>query len=114
MSPRGFRLHVSGGSPSTTFLNVCAQAIRTGSSNPLPPDNGNRGGGTENVSFPKPVSAASCHVDRSHCLGNLRFAIHPLAQFLSSVLKNNSDLIFITVLVRHLFLPSATTVLGFT
>jgi hypothetical protein len=70
--------------------------------------------GTENVSFPKPVSSASCHVDRSHCLGNLRFAIHPLAQFLSSVLKNNSDLIFITVLVRHLFLPSATTVLGFT
>ena len=70
--------------------------------------------GTENVSFPKPVSSASCHVDRSHCLSNLLFAIHPLAQFLSSVLENNSDLIFSTVLVRHLFLPSATTVLGFT
>jgi hypothetical protein len=70
--------------------------------------------GTENVSFPKPVSTAVCHVDRSHCLSNLLFAIHPLAQFLSSVLVNNSDLIFITVVVRHLFLPSATTVLGFT
>src|ERR1035441_2251616 len=70
--------------------------------------------GTQNVSFPKPVSSASCHVDRSHCLGNLLFAIHPLAQFLSSVLVNSSDLKFTTVLVRHLFLPSATTVLGFT
>jgi hypothetical protein len=66
--------------------------------------------GTENVSFPKPV--ALCSVDRSHRLSNLLFAIHPLAHFLSSVLVNGSDLIFITVVVRHLFLPSARMVLG--
>jgi hypothetical protein len=70
--------------------------------------------GTENVSFPKPADSASCHVDCSHCLSNLHYAIHPRAHFLSSVLVNNSDLIFITVFVRHLFLPSAKTVLGFT
>ena len=61
--------------------------------------------GTENVSFPKPVGFALCPVDRSHRLNKLLFAIHPPAQFLSSVLVNNSDLIFITVVVRHLFSP---------
>ncbi len=61
--------------------------------------------GTENVSFPKPVSFASWPVDRSHRLSNLLLAIHPLAQFLSSVLVNNIDLIFITVAVRHMFSP---------
>src|ERR1035437_10940886 len=49
--------------------------------------------GTENVSFPKPVNIALCPVDRSHRLSKPRFAIHPPAQFLSSVLVNNSDLI---------------------
>jgi hypothetical protein len=44
-------------------------------------------------------------VDRSHRLSNLLLAIHPLAQFLSSVLMNNIDLIFITVVVRHVFSP---------
>ena len=59
--------------------------------------------GTEKVSFPKPVSFASWPVDRSHRLSNLLLAIHPLAQFLSSVLMNYIDLIFITVVVRHMF-----------
>jgi hypothetical protein len=44
-------------------------------------------------------------VDRSHRLSNPLLAIHPLAQFLSSVLVNNIDLIFITVVVRHMFSP---------
>ena len=61
--------------------------------------------GTKNVSFPKPVSFSLCPVDRSHRLNKPLFAIHPSAQFLSSVLVNNSDLIFITVVVRHLFSP---------
>jgi hypothetical protein len=62
--------------------------------------------GTENVSFPKPVSFALCPVDLSHRLSKLIFAIHPPAQFLSSVLLNNSDLIFITmIVVRHVFSP---------
>ncbi len=61
--------------------------------------------GTENVSFPKPAGFALCPVDRSHRLSNLLFAIHPPAQFLSSVRVNNSDLIFIAVVVRHLFSP---------
>ena len=59
--------------------------------------------GTENVSFPKPVGFALCPVDPSHRLSKLLFAIHPPAQFLCSVRLNNSDLIFITVVVRHLF-----------
>src|SRR5450755_2232808 len=54
--------------------------------------------GTENVSIQKP-SFALCPVDRSHRLSKLLFAIHPLAQFLSSILVNNFDLIFITVVV---------------
>jgi hypothetical protein len=59
--------------------------------------------GTENVSFAKPVGFALCPVERSHRLSKLLSAIHPPAKFLSSVLVNNSELIFITVVVRHLF-----------
>jgi len=48
-------------------------------------------------------------VERSHglsyLLSNLLCAIHPPAQFLSSILVNNFDLIFITVVVRHMFSP---------
>src|SRR5713101_2122502 len=62
--------------------------------------------GTDNVSFPKPVSVALWPVDRSHRLSHLLFAIHPSAQFLNSVLVNNFDLIFITVVVRHVFSSS--------
>jgi len=61
--------------------------------------------GTESVSLPKPVGFALCPADRSHRLSKLLFAIHPPAQFLSPVLVNNFDLIFITVVVRHLFSP---------
>ena len=61
--------------------------------------------GTENDSFPKQVGVALCPVDRSHRLSKLLLAIHPLGQFLNSVLVNNSDLIFITMVVRHLFAP---------
>jgi hypothetical protein len=59
--------------------------------------------GAENVSYQKPVSFALWPVDRSHRLSNLLRAIHQRAQFLSSVLVNNSDLIYITVLVRYIF-----------
>jgi hypothetical protein len=61
--------------------------------------------GTENVSYAKPVSVALWPAGRSHRLNNLLFAIHPPAKFLSSVLLNNFDLIFITVVVRHVFSP---------
>ena len=61
--------------------------------------------GTDNVSFPKPVSVALWPVDRSHRLSHLLFAIHPPAEFLSSVLVNNFELIFITVAVRHVPSP---------
>src|SRR5664280_3514257 len=63
--------------------------------------------GTESDSFPKPVGFALCSVDRGHRLSKLLFAVHPPAQFVSSILVNNSDLIFITVIVRHLFSPLA-------
>ena len=59
--------------------------------------------GTDNVSFPKPESVALWPVDRSHRLNNLLLAIHPPAQFLNSVLVKNFDLIFITVVVLHVF-----------
>ena len=61
--------------------------------------------GTENISLPKPVGCALCPVDRSHRLSKQLFAIHPSAQVLTSVRVNSSDLIFITVVVRHLFSP---------
>jgi hypothetical protein len=46
-----------------------------------------------------------CPADRSHRLSKLLFGIHLPAQFLGSVLVNNSDLIFITVVVRHVSSP---------
>src|ERR1035441_3244487 len=61
--------------------------------------------GTESVSFPKPVRFALCSVDRGHRLCKLLLAIHPPAQFVSSVLVNNSDLIFTPVFVRHMLSP---------
>src|SRR5208283_2889976 len=63
--------------------------------------------GTENVSFQKPVSFVLWPVTRSDCLGNLLRAVQPPAQFLGSVPADNSDLIFTTVVVRHVFSPSA-------
>ena len=47
-----------------------------------------------------------------HRLNNLLLAIHPPAQFLNAVLVNNFDLIFITVVVRHVFSPLAGTKFG--
>jgi hypothetical protein len=61
--------------------------------------------GTENDSFPKPAGFALFPVDRSHRLSKLLFACHPPAQFLRSVHVHYSDLIFIAVVVRHLFSP---------
>jgi hypothetical protein len=61
--------------------------------------------GTENVSYQKPVSFALWPVDRIHRMSNLLGAIHQPAQLLSSILVDNSDLIFITVVVRHIFPP---------
>jgi hypothetical protein len=46
-----------------------------------------------------------CSVDRGHRLCKLLLTIHPPAQFVSSVLVNNSDLIFTTVFVRHMLSP---------
>ena len=65
--------------------------------------------GTENVSFQKPVSFGLWLVVRSDCLGNLLRAVQPPAQFLASVPEDNSDLIFTTVVVRHVFSPSSAT-----
>src|ERR1039458_287035 len=59
--------------------------------------------GTENVSFQKPASFGFWPVARSDCLGNLLLAVQPPAQFLGSVPADNSDLIFTTVVVRHMF-----------
>ncbi len=42
---------------------------------------------------------------RGDCLGNLLRAVQPPAQFLGSVPVDNSDLIFTTVVVRHVFSP---------
>jgi len=44
-------------------------------------------------------------MERSHRRSNLLFAIHPPAEFLSSVLVNNFELIFIAVVVRHVPSP---------
>jgi hypothetical protein len=44
-------------------------------------------------------------VGRNNYLSNLFYAIHPPAQFFNPVLANNSYLIFITVVVRHVFSP---------
>jgi len=61
--------------------------------------------GAENVSCPKPVSLALLLAIRGDCLGNLLRAVQPPAQFLGSVPVDNSDLIFTTVFVRHVFSP---------
>ncbi len=61
--------------------------------------------GTENVACQKPERFAWRAADRRHRLGNPLFALHPPAQLLSSVLVNNFDLVFITVVVRHVFPP---------
>ena len=63
--------------------------------------------GTENVSFQKPVSFGVWPGARSDCLGNLLRAVQPPAQFLGSVLVDNFDLIFTTVVVRHVFFSLA-------
>ena len=68
---------------------------------------------TENVSFQKPVSFVLRPVTRSDRLGNLLCAVQPHAQFLGSVPADNSNLIFTTVVVRHMFSPSATPALCF-
>ena len=61
--------------------------------------------GTENRSYHEPIRSALWPVDRKQGLNNLLCAIHPSAQFFNSVLSNNSYLIFITVVVRHVFSP---------
>jgi hypothetical protein len=61
--------------------------------------------GAENVSCPDPVSLALRLAIRGDCLGNLLRAVQPPAQFLGYVPVDNSDLIFITVIVRHVFPP---------
>ena len=67
-------------------LDVCSRRLpqaRTGSSTLLPPNNGNRVGGIVETGYP----------------------VQPPAQFLGSVLVDNSDLVFTTVVVRHVFSP---------
>jgi len=61
--------------------------------------------GTENLSYHQPRRSALWPVDRKHRLHNLLCAIHPSAQFFNPVLSNNSYLIFIAVVVRHLLSP---------
>ena len=61
--------------------------------------------GAENVSCPNPVSPALRLAIRGDCLGNLLRAVQPPAQFLGSVPVDNSDLLFTTVVVRHVFSP---------
>jgi hypothetical protein len=63
--------------------------------------------GIDKVSLPKP----NCHSWPGDCdlrLSNLFFAGHPSAQFLSSILVNNSHLIFTTVVVYHVASPWLT------
>src|ERR1017187_5687036 len=60
--------------------------------------------GTENVAHPKPVGFALCPMDRGHRLCKLLFAAHPPGEFLGSVLMRDFKLIFVNVVVRHLFL----------
>ena len=59
----------------------------------------------EEVSCPKPVSLALRLAIRGDCLRHLLRAAQPPAQFLGSVLMDNSDLVFTTVIVRHMFSP---------
>src|ERR1017187_5604386 len=60
--------------------------------------------GTEYVSHPKPVGFALRLVDQTHRLSKLLFTAHPPGEFLGSVLVSNFDLIFVYVVVPHLFL----------
>src|ERR1019366_4465905 len=122
---------------------VCSQwlpqAIRTGSSTPLPPDNGNRGGGIVETGYTQwDIPLRSLVPDRGSrdrerfvpeasrlCLVSwgpqpspeqapLGYSsTRPVLQFLNSVLVNNSDLIFITMVVRHLFAPQRQDAFGF-
>ena len=62
--------------------------------------------GTENVSYQKPVRLALRPVNPSHGLSNLLRAIRPPAQFLSTVLVDDSDLKLASVVVRHVILPA--------
>ena len=61
--------------------------------------------GAEDVSCPKPVSIVLWLAIRGDCLGNLLRAVQPPAHFLGSVPADNYDLIFATVVVRHVFSP---------
>ena len=61
--------------------------------------------GAENVSCPNPVSLALRLAIRGNCLGNLVRTGQPSAQFLGPVPVDNPDLIFTTVIVRHVLSP---------
>jgi len=61
--------------------------------------------GAENVSCPNPVGLALRLAIRGNCLGNLVRAVQPTAQSLGPVPVDNPDLIFTTVVVRHVFSP---------
>jgi hypothetical protein len=59
--------------------------------------------GTDHIALPKPVGGALGVADRSRQrLSKLLNTIHPAAEFLGSVLVNDSDLIFAAVVVHHL------------
>src|ERR1039458_7514235 len=62
-------------------------------------------GGTENVSFQEPVSFGLGPVAHSDCVGDPLRAVQPAAQFLGAVVEDYSDLIFTTMVVRHVFSP---------
>jgi hypothetical protein len=67
---------------------------------------------TRNVSLPKPEGFAWRLGERGHRLSELLFEIHPRAHFLSSVMVNDPDLIFATVVVRRQFLFRAVEYLS--
>ena len=58
---------------------------------------------TENVSYLEPVSFGWRPTEPGDRLGDILWAVHPSAQFFSFVLMHNSQLVFATVLVRHVF-----------
>jgi len=60
---------------------------------------------TENVSYLEPVSIGWRSTEPGDRSGDILWAVHPSAQFLSFVLMHNSQLVFATVLVRHAFSP---------
>ena len=61
--------------------------------------------GTWKVTFPKPEGFARRPRECGQSLSEVLFAFHPPALFLGSVLVNNSDLIFVPVVVRHISGP---------